>query len=82
MLVFINVSEASTLRFHITFPNIDLLMFLSFYSEKKRYTCAQCPRSFAQKSNLLVHMKQHTGIKDHICEICGAGFYSQKSLVR
>ncbi|CAB3242863.1 unnamed protein product [Arctia plantaginis] len=55
---------------------------IATHQEKKRYTCAQCPRSFAQKSNLLVHAKQHTGIKDHICEICGAGFYSQKSLVR
>ncbi|KOB68579.1 Uncharacterized protein OBRU01_08463 [Operophtera brumata] len=42
----------------------------------------QCPKTFTQKSNLLVHSKQHTGVKDHICEICGAGFYSQKSLVR
>ncbi|XP_035458140.2 zinc finger and BTB domain-containing protein 24 isoform X2 [Spodoptera frugiperda] len=55
---------------------------MATHQEKKRYTCAQCPRSFAQKSNLLIHAKQHTGIKDHICEVCGAGFYSQKSLVR
>ena len=31
------------------------------------------------RSNLNVHIKLHTGIKDHICKICGKGFaFKQK----
>ncbi|XP_041976703.1 myoneurin-like [Aricia agestis] len=55
---------------------------IATHEEKKKFTCPECPRTFAQKNNLAIHLKKHSGIKDHICDVCGAGFYTQKSLAR
>ena len=46
------------------------------------YQCEHCGQKFpARKKQLYTdHLKQHTGVRDHICSVCGNGYYSRKIL--
>ncbi len=41
----------------------------------KPYSCSKCPRKFAQKGGLGIHMKRvHLQLKSHKCTVCEAQF--------
>ena len=42
--------------------------------------CSHCPRSFAQKSNLLSHVRSHTGDRPFLCAECGGAFGTAATL--
>ena len=44
-------------------------------------TCTFCMKGFNTQSNLLIHMRTHTGDKPYICEICHKGFAQSCNLV-
>jgi hypothetical protein len=50
----------------------------------KRYLCDQCPKRFHQRSNLLTHLRTHTGEKPFVCphENCGRKFTQSSNLRR
>ncbi|CAH1374564.1 hypothetical protein MTP99_015891 [Tenebrio molitor] len=44
-------------------------------------TCTFCMKGFNTQSNLLIHMRTHTGDKPYICEVCHKGFAQSCNLV-
>uniref|UniRef100_A0A672ZGK7 C2H2-type domain-containing protein n=1 Tax=Sphaeramia orbicularis TaxID=375764 RepID=A0A672ZGK7_9TELE len=48
--------------------------------EKKRYHCSVCSKTFARKSYLEIHMRNHTGENPFICSLCGSTFTSKSTL--
>lgn len=48
--------------------------------EDWKYVCALCERRFPINSSLTLHMKRHTGVKDHSCHICGKKFFNKSEV--
>ncbi|XP_044258987.1 zinc finger protein 184-like isoform X1 [Tribolium madens] len=44
-------------------------------------TCTFCMKGFNTQSNLLIHMRTHTGDKPYVCEVCHKGFAQSCNLV-
>lgn len=52
-------------------------MLLSFARKEKPYICMLCGHAFAQKNNLNMHMRIHSGEKPYQCHMCGKTFRTQ-----
>ncbi|XP_061880577.1 gastrula zinc finger protein XlCGF52.1-like isoform X1 [Entelurus aequoreus] len=47
---------------------------------KKHLSCSVCAKSFMKKSNLIQHMRIHTGEKTFNCSVCGKSFTQKGNL--
>ncbi|XP_039295354.1 uncharacterized protein LOC111062401 [Nilaparvata lugens] len=43
-------------------------------------TCLECNRVFNHRNSLLYHLRSHSGVRPHQCDICGKGFISGSAL--
>lgn len=50
------------------------------HSKVRPYICDACGVSYVSKSNLLSHIKRHTGERDHVCHKCGKSFIRRDGL--
>lgn len=48
----------------------------------KRFRCAYCPKRFDQRSNLLAHIRSHTGEKPFTCKVCKRPFSQKSNMTR
>jgi uncharacterized Zn-finger protein len=48
--------------------------------QKKSFTCSECAKRFARKSDLVRHERIHTGVKPNVCPTCGKGFIQRSAL--
>uniref|UniRef100_A0A8C3XMW0 C2H2-type domain-containing protein n=1 Tax=Chelydra serpentina TaxID=8475 RepID=A0A8C3XMW0_CHESE len=51
-------------------------------SKERRYSCAECGKSYYHNSHLRWHQKKHTGERSHVCANCGKSFNCRSSLSR
>eukprot|EP00470_Lotharella_oceanica_P015025 CAMPEP_0170194776 /NCGR_PEP_ID=MMETSP0040_2-20121228/60001_1 /TAXON_ID=641309 /ORGANISM="Lotharella oceanica, Strain CCMP622" /LENGTH=324 /DNA_ID=CAMNT_0010443761 /DNA_START=33 /DNA_END=1007 /DNA_ORIENTATION=- len=48
----------------------------------KRFRCSYCPKRFDQRSNLIAHIRSHTGEKPFTCKVCKRPFSQKSNMTR
>ncbi|RZB40109.1 zf-H2C2 2 domain containing protein [Asbolus verrucosus] len=49
---------------------------------EKPHKCVVCSKAFSQSSNLITHMRKHTGYKPFSCGLCDKAFQRKVDLRR
>ncbi|XP_023949396.1 gastrula zinc finger protein XlCGF17.1 [Bicyclus anynana] len=53
------------------------------HSRDHHFKCDMCGRGFHSKRDLGIHFKvDHTGLKEHVCEVCGKAFGYRKQMMK
>ena len=50
------------------------------HKKTRRFKCKYCDSRFSQAANMRTHMKYHTGVGLHHCEVCGKKYVSANAL--
>lgn len=67
--------------FHII--GILLIIFIfCFIPGEKPHKCVVCQKAFSQSSNLITHMRKHSGYKPFSCGLCEKSFQRKVDLRR
>lgn len=47
---------------------------------EKNCICTYCGKAYRIESQLKLHVKRHTGVKDFVCHVCSKGFVDNNGL--
>ena len=50
--------------------------------EERPWLCEHCYRGFADRCNMMAHIRSHTGEKPYLCDVCGKSFSQNGTLNR
>lgn len=61
----------------------NLTRHVLIHKEERDFKCDTCDRGFYTKREFDLHLKvDHTGVKDHVCNICGKAFGYRRQLLK
>ena len=50
--------------------------------EEAKFKCAICGKMLKRKATLIIHEKEHAGIKPFSCQVCGKSFPSKHGITQ
>ncbi|CAH0401657.1 unnamed protein product [Chilo suppressalis] len=61
----------------------NLTRHVLIHKEERDFKCDACDRGFYTKRELELHLKvDHTGVKDHVCNLCGKAFGYRRQMLK